>query len=205
MKLAFLGAALGAALLFGAPGLASAQTAQPVTSCGAITYTANAEPRPLTQTTDGQGCVKASLTGAIPAGTNLIGKAGIDQTTPGTTNGVVIAPTSASTAGIAPVVSTALEGSHVLKASAGNLYSAYVTTGATPGLLMIFNATTAPADGAVTPIHCLEAPANSTVGLSFSGAPPESYATGITAVFSTGTSCVTKAVSATAFFHGSVQ
>jgi hypothetical protein len=30
------------------------------------------------------------ITGAVPAGTNLIGKVGIDQTTPGTTNGVQI-------------------------------------------------------------------------------------------------------------------
>lgn len=30
------------------------------------------------------------VTGALPAGANLIGKVGIDQTTPGTTNGVVI-------------------------------------------------------------------------------------------------------------------
>lgn len=35
-----------------------------------------------------------SITGAIPAGTNLIGKVGIDQTTPGTTNGVVVNSTA---------------------------------------------------------------------------------------------------------------
>ena len=35
-----------------------------------------------------KGEALVSLTGSIPAGTNLMGKVGIDQTTPGTTNGV---------------------------------------------------------------------------------------------------------------------
>jgi hypothetical protein len=42
-----------------------------------------------------------SITNALPAGTNLLGKVGIDQTTPGTTNGVVVnssaLPTGAAT------------------------------------------------------------------------------------------------------------
>lgn len=42
-----------------------------------------------------------AITNALPAGTNLMGKVGIDQTTPGTTNGVVvntIAPVTTTTA-----------------------------------------------------------------------------------------------------------
>lgn len=42
-----------------------------------------------------------AITNALPAGTNLLGKVGIDQTTPGTTNGVVvntIAPVTTTTA-----------------------------------------------------------------------------------------------------------
>lgn len=41
-----------------------------------------------TQTTN--NALYAAITASIPAGTNLIGKVGIDQTTPGTTNGVQI-------------------------------------------------------------------------------------------------------------------
>ncbi|MDE2106108.1 MAG: hypothetical protein KGL39_53290 [Patescibacteria group bacterium] len=140
----------------------------------------------------------------LNAGTNIIGKAGIDQTTDVTTNGVEIAPTAGAAAGITSVVSSAAESGHVFKASAGNLYSAYVTTGSTAGFLMIFNATSAPADGAVTPIHCIQAPANQTVSLSFNPGPAEVFSTGITAVFST-TGCFTKTASATAFFHGAVK
>lgn len=45
--------------------------------------------------------VLTSITNALPTGTNLLGKVGIDQTTPGTTNGVVVnssaLPTGAAT------------------------------------------------------------------------------------------------------------
>lgn len=39
---------------------------------------------------DGSGNLDVNLQTAIPAGTNLMGKVGIDQTTPGTTNGVQV-------------------------------------------------------------------------------------------------------------------
>lgn len=115
-----------------------------------------------------------------------------------------VLPSSSSSYAIAPVVSTAAESNHVLKNAAGNLYSVYATTGAAAGYLMVFNATSAPVDGAVTPIHCIPVGAGSTAGLSFAGGPPESFSTGITAVFST-TGCFTKTASATAFFHGSIK
>jgi hypothetical protein len=118
--------------------------------------------------------------------------------------GTAAAPSSAAGAGIVPVVSTAVESSHILKASAGNLYDAYVTTGATAGFLLIFNATSAPANGTVAPQDCLPVAANSQVSLFTNGAPPEGFTTGITAVFSS-TGCFTQTLSATAFFHGRVQ
>lgn len=154
--------------------------------------------RTLTVNTDG------SINTTAVAGTAILGKVGIDQTTDITTNGVEIAPTAGATAGITPVVSGAAEGTHVLKGGAGNLYSVYATAGATAGFLMVFNATAAPGDGAVTPIQCIQVPANTTQGVSFNPGPPEVYATGISVAFST-TGCFTKTVSATAFFHGSVK
>ena len=157
---------------------------------------------------------------SLAASAAIIGTVGIDQTTPGTTNGVqvnaalpagasniggvMMAPTSSNAFGITSVVSAAAEGSHVLKGSAGNLYGVVVTTGATGGYLMVFNATSAPADGAVTPQACIQAPANSATALSFGGRPPSIYSTGISVAFST-TGCFTKTVSATAYFSGDVQ
>jgi hypothetical protein len=112
------------------------------------------------------------------------------------------APTPSPTTGIVPVVSSTAEASKVFKASAGNLYAYQVTTGALAGYVMIFNTTSAPADGAVTPTKCVVVPAGATVGVSAD--PPEYFSTGITAVFST-TGCFTKTASATAMFSGDVK
>ena len=139
------------------------------------------------------------LTGTSSTGAPLwqaLGTANPLPTTPGAS--------SASTVGLASVVSGAAESSHVFKASAGNLYDAYVTIGSTAGFLMIFNLASAPADGAVTPQDCLQVPASTTQSLFTAGTPPEVFTTGITAVFST-TGCFTKTASATAFFHGRVK
>lgn len=114
------------------------------------------------------------------------------------------APTSSSSFAITPGSSSALESSHVLKASAGNLYSLYVATTTAAGWLMTFNATSAPADGAVTPVEAIQIPANSAAAISFDGAPPDYYSTGIVAVFST-TGPFTKTASATAFFKWRVE
>ena len=115
-----------------------------------------------------------------------------------------LSPSSSSSVGITGVVSSTAESSHVLKGASGNLYSIYLTTGATAGYLMVFNATSAPSNGAVTPDQCIEAPANSTVGISNGIGPPDVYSTGITAVFSS-TGCFTQTLSATAMFRGRVE
>jgi len=118
---------------------------------------------------------------------------------------VQVSPTSSASLAITPVVTSAVASSLVLKASAGNLYSVTLTTGATAGLLMVFNATSAPADGAVTPVYCVDVAATSTVAINFIPGPPAQFATGITAVFSSGTNCFNKTASATAFISGMVQ
>lgn len=91
----------------------------------------------------------------------------------------------------------------VLKNSSGNLYSINVTTGATAGYIMFFNATSAPADGAVTPGYCSVIAANSTFNMANTPIP-SLFTTGITVVFST-TGCYTKTASATAFIEGQIQ
>jgi hypothetical protein len=103
-----------------------------------------------------------------------------------------------------PVVSAAVEGSHVLKASPGALLSLYVYNSGAAAFLMVFNSTTVPADGAVTPIECIPVGAASYQYLNFAPQPPEWYSTGISAAIST-TGCFTKTVGSGAFFHALVQ
>lgn len=108
-----------------------------------------------------------------------------------------IAPTSVAPAGIAPTVTSAVASSLVAKAAAGNLYHWTVTSGASAGFVMIFDATSAPVDGAVTPKECVVVAANSTVRDAQADIP-DRFTTGITIVFST-TGCFSKTASATAF------
>jgi hypothetical protein len=122
------------------------------------------------------------------------------------TTAVAVQPTSSANQGMANQASGSAESSKVLKASAGNLYSLTVTIGVTSGYLMIFNATSAPVDGAVTPVYCLPVASNGTNGsaaISW-GNFPLVASTGITAVFST-TGCFSKTASATASFFGQIQ
>lgn len=125
-----------------------------------------------------------------------------DASSPGIAQ-VEIAPTATNASAITPVVSASVETGHVLKASAGNLYAVYVTTGAAAGFLMTFNSTTVPAAGAVTPVDCVPVAANSSVSIAYLDVP-EAFSTGISAAFST-TGCFTKTDSATAFIHGNVK
>jgi len=74
-----------------------------------------------------------------------------------------------------------------------------ITTGGAAGFLMVFDATSAPADGAVTPRICRVVAANSSLEVVFNA--PVNFGTGITAVFST-TGCFVKTSSATAFIEG---
>lgn len=115
-----------------------------------------------------------------------------------TTQAVAIAPHTAASGAIVPTATSAVASVLVVKASAGNLYEWRVTSGASAGYVMLFNATAAPADGAVTPVDCVVVAANATVG---SGTIiPERYSTGIVVVFST-TGCFTKTASATAYIR----
>jgi hypothetical protein len=106
----------------------------------------------------------------------------------------VISPSAAS--GVTRAVTSAAASALVIKASAGNLGRVGITTGANAGYLMLFNATTAPADGAVAPVSAYTVAANSTLEMDYSGAALQ-FATGMVAVFST-TGPFTKTASATA-------
>jgi len=94
-----------------------------------------------------------------------------------------------------------------LKASAGNAYSVYATNlTATSGFLLLFNATSAPVDGAVTPVACAPLSANGVASINYAPSPPGVFSTGITAVVSSAATCFTKTTGViTAFISGSVK
>lgn len=116
-----------------------------------------------------------------------------------------VAGCSGSSSGVALTPSTTTESNHVLKASSGSLSSLTVAIGATSGWVLVFDATSAPADGAVTPKWWFPVASNGTSGaISAAWVEPAQFSTGVTVVFST-TGPFTKTASATAQFSGQVQ
>lgn len=151
----------------------------------------------------------------IASGTNLP----VSQATASSLNATVVgtgtfavqstqAPSSASTAGVASVQSASVETGHVIKGSAGNLYSFNVsadsTLSAVAWAVMIFNSTTVPAAGAVTPVKCYLAPIGTT-SISGDFNNPVYFATGVSMAVSTGQTCFTKTDSAHGFISANVQ
>lgn len=122
----------------------------------------------------------------------------------GDTNGTysVPSPSAAAATGLTPSTTSAVASAQVIKASAGNLYGFNVVTGASAGYVLVFNATSAPVDGAVTPVKCVPVAANTGYMTSFT--IPIAFSTGITLVFST-TGCFNKTASATAFLSGDAK
>lgn len=95
--------------------IASDQSAVPVSGSVTVSGTVAA-----TQSGTWNIGTLTSLTNALPAGTNIIGKVGIDQTTPGTTNGVVVNT-------IAPVTTTTAVFQAEGAVAFGSITNAYVT------------------------------------------------------------------------------
>jgi len=77
------------------------------------------------------------------------------------------------------------------------LQSVNVTSGASAGYVMVFDATTVPADGTVAPARCVPLAANTGIELNWRASPIR-FVNGVVVVFST-TGCFTKTISATAF------
>ena len=96
---------------------------------------------------------------------------------------------------------TANQSSRVLRATAGDVDFINVSTGAVAGWVLLRDATSEAADGAVTPVLAWQVPANSTLDRGFD--PPLKMANGCTLTFST-TGPTTQTKSATAFFGGRI-
>lgn len=154
----------------GADGVAIASNANPVPisdAGGSLT---------IDYATTGSGTSTGALRVELPtngtgvvglnAGTQIVGKFGVDQTSPGVTNFVQnkVMPDATATFASSNDVSGALEASSISKASAGVFYglSGY-NTGPTQWV-MVVNSATVPANGAVTPIVVIRA----TTGQNFS-------------------------------------
>lgn len=116
-------------------------------------------------------------------------------------------PTTSTAASSTFVSSSALVANQVISAAAAKLVSFNVSADSTLSgaawWIMIYNATSAPADGAVTPTKCYSVPSGTT---SVSGAftAPPSYSTGIVIGVST-TGCFTKTASTHAFISADYQ
>jgi hypothetical protein len=122
--------------------------------------------------TDGTGVV------GLAAGANLVGKVGIDQTTPGTTNGVTPVPATSGGPTLSRVKSAASTNATNLKASAGQVYGwALFNTTSSAKFLKFYNKASSPTVGTDTPVMTIPIPANGGTNIEFSMGMP--FGTGI--------------------------
>ena len=112
----------------------------------------------------------------------------------------LLIPNTTATTGIAPVVTSSLATSKVIKASAGNLYSLNCCATTVGGIFLLHNATSAPAAGAVTPVRAW--PVAIGQGLEITFDPPLRLGTGISVTFTSAATPFTQTDSATAFIAG---
>lgn len=131
-------------------------------------------------------------------------RAGGAQTTGGNTI-VASAPSADAGNSITPVVAGAGGTSLVVKASAGNLYSASMTAGATAGFLIAYNAAAAPAPAAALTaglvLNVAAVAANGSAQLG-GGDVPDRFSAGIVLLFSTSTTTYTVPASAALHIRG---
>lgn len=117
---------------------------------------------------------------------------------------VQVSAATAPPTAIANGASTAVASNRVMKASSGSLLTLTVSTTTVSGWLMLFNATTLPVNGVVTPAYCIPVKSDGTSGgAALQWSTPLSFTTGIVAGFSS-TGCFTLTASATAAFFGQV-
>lgn len=141
-------------------GLSAAQTLATVTTVSTVTVVS----------------AVTAITNALPAGSNLLGKVGIDQTTPGTTNGVSVVATSLGGLSLYSLIAVGTSGDATnVKASAGKVCWVYVVNGASSvRYLKFYDSASAPTAGSGTPVLRLPIPPNfsgfmlnNEVGLAF--------------------------------------
>jgi hypothetical protein len=107
---------------------------------------------------------------------------------------------------LTPVATPSAANNLVLKATPGHLFGLTVANQtATAGFLVVLNATTAPADGAIVPLVCVALPANGNAQIP-PGFPSFSFNVGMVAVLTSATTCFTKTTGViTGFISGLVD
>lgn len=116
-------------------------------------------------------------------------------------------PVPSAPASVTPFATQAAASNTIAKAAPGSLSTLTITTGATSGWVMVFDAVSLPSNGATTSTlkWCYPVVSDGTRGgASFEWPSPVTMATGITIGFSS-TACNSLTASATAFFYGQVQ
>lgn len=132
--------------------------------------------------------------GAIPAGSNIVGQVGIDQTTPGTTNAVVdtpATPTQSNTNSAGTTNATSVKG------SAATLYGIVASNiNAAIRYLKLYNKATAPTVGTDIPVMTLAIPATGVLSVNL-GTLGARFTTGLAfAITTLGTDADATAVAA---------
>jgi hypothetical protein len=95
--------------------------------------------------------ILSAVSSAIPAGTNVIGKVDIDQTTPGTTNGVQVNSTTGGGATPFHVLSAASNNATLVSTGAHTLYSLVIAgTNTAIGDVRIYDAASSPTCSSAT-------------------------------------------------------
>ena len=216
-------AVAAAALLFAVPGLAFGQAAKVLPGgCGSVDLT-GLDTYPLTMSTTGKQCTEGTGGGGasgnvnvtqfgsnnIVTGTGASGS-GIPRVTVSNDSSVIVSGGTVTLSGIVAtqpiartsVASSALAANLVVTNAAGNLYSFTVSADSTlyasDYFVMAYDATSAPADGAVTPKLCYQV-ASGTRSVSASFPNPVAFTAGIVLGVST-TGCFTKTASTHAAF-----
>ena len=126
--------------------------------------------------------ILSAVQAAIPAGANIIGKVGVDQTTPGTTNAVTLTPQAASGLTTFFLQPAGTNNSTSIKASAGNVYYVLaMNNSATVNYLRFYNTAVAPTCTSATGlITQMQIPASTSVGgVSIPLPYPINFSTGI--------------------------
>lgn len=123
-----------------------------------------------------------------PAGTNIGGRVGIDQTTPGTTNAVTKTP-------MTPAVADAATSKVVLAsatATVGLVWAHAENYSATNGFLVVYNATSAPSTGALTAsliLACMRLPGSGYADIQRN--PGLSASVGVVLLVTSASTCAT--------------
>lgn len=129
--------------------------------------------------TDGTGVV------GLNAGTNLVGKVGIDQTTPGATNGITPVPATSGGPSLARVKAASGTNATNVKASAGQVYGwAMFNNTASARWVHFYDSASTPTAGSGTPKFTVLIPPSGGTNVEFSlGAP---FGSGIGYTITTG-------------------